>query len=359
MYALDAVDGSVSWRFETLGPVQSHARYDPQTDSLYFGSNDGALYKVGAERGGLKWRFATGAEVSRRVALDRGVVYVVNANDTLIAMNDASGALLWSKHRAPALGVEVAGYAGPLLWRGLVYTSFSDGSVEAFDARSGEGRWGPVDLSADIEQTRGTLTYLDADATPIPGTISGKPVIFVASYEGGVFALDAETGRSVWNNPDVAAVTALTLWLQPRHQSGKGASLVPEQRLLIVSTGTSGLWALDPSTGQEIWHRAVPSGDTSRAVPIAGAVLFSTTRQGLFLLSPPDGQLLDGVHTGGGFFSMAPAAYGRRAFILSNAGTFYSFVISRPIPSRSERGANEACSPDAPRAPRCASPQHT
>jgi outer membrane protein assembly factor BamB len=39
----------------------------------------------------------------------RGVVYIVNANDTVIAMDAESGALLWTKHRSAALGIEVAG----------------------------------------------------------------------------------------------------------------------------------------------------------------------------------------------------------------------------------------------------------
>ena len=43
--------------------------------------------------------------------------------------------------KAPAMGMEVAGYAGPLVWRGKVYAGFSDGTVTAFDARTGALRW--------------------------------------------------------------------------------------------------------------------------------------------------------------------------------------------------------------------------
>ena len=58
--------------------------------------------------------------------------------------------------------------------------------------------------------------------------------------------------------------------------------------------------------------------------------MFSTTRQGLFLLSPLDGRVIDGIHTGEGF-SMPPATYGGRAFIVSNAGRFYSLQVEPPI----------------------------
>jgi outer membrane protein assembly factor BamB len=331
MYALRAQDGSVLWRFETLGAVQSEPFYDKQEDSLYFGSNDGALYKVNAATGSLHWRFATGAEVARRVVLEDGLVYAVNANDTLIAINAKTGAMVWNQHRSPALGMEVAGYAGPLVWRGMAFTAFSDGSVTAYDAKTGEERWAPVDLSAAAEQTLGEVpTYLDVDTTPVPDIVDNQPVIYVASYEGGVFALNADTGARVWSNAAVRGASELDLWQQPEHTSRLGGPPVPARKLLIVSTGTSGLWAVDPENGNELWHRAVPLAGASRVVPVQGALMFSTTRQGLFLLSPLDGRVIDGIHTGEGF-SMPPSVHGQRAFIVSNGGRFYSFHIDPPI----------------------------
>jgi len=330
MYALQAQDGDVLWRFETLGPVQSEARYDTREDVVYFGSNDGALYKVNAGSGQLLWRFATGAEVSHRPTLKDGLVYITNANDTVVAINAKSGAMVWNQHRPPALGMEVAGHAGPLVWRGMVYTAFSDGTVTAYDARNGEERWAPVDLSAVAEQTLGELpTYLDVDTTPVPDMIEEQPVVYVASYEGGVFALNADTGSRVWSTPNVRGASELYLWEQPGYLPPGDSTPVPARKLLIVSTGTSGLWALDPTSGNEVWHREVPLGGTSRAVPILGALMFSTTQQGLFLLSPLDGRVIDGIHTGEGF-SMPPSVYGERAFIVSNGGRFYSFVVVPP-----------------------------
>jgi outer membrane protein assembly factor BamB len=331
MYALQAQDGSVLWRYETLGPVQSEPFYDQRDDALYFGSNDGALYKVTAATGTLVWRFSTGAEVARRVVVKDGVVYAVNANDTAVAINAKTGAMIWNQHRPPALGMEVAGYAGPLVWRGMLYTAFSDGTVTAYDARSGDERWAPVDLSAAAEQTLGELpTYLDVDTTPIGDVIDDQPVIYVASYEGGVFALNADNGARAWSNTVVRGASELYLWQQPAHPSRSGGADLPARKLLIVSTGTSGLWAIEPETGNEVWHRAVPIAGTSRAVPILGALMFSTTRQGLYLVSPLDGHVIDGIHTGEGF-SMPPATYGERAFIVSNAGRFYSIHVEPPI----------------------------
>lgn len=331
LYALEAQDGDVLWRFETLGPVQSEPCYDAREDVVYFGSNDGALYKVAAATGALVWRFSTGAEVSHRAVLKDGLVYIVNANDTVVAINAKSGAMVWNQHRPPALGMEVAGHAGPLVWHGLVYAAFSDGTVTAYDQRSGEERWAPVDLSAAAEQGLGEVpTYLDVDTTPVADVIENQPVVYVASYEGGVFALNAETGSRVWANSAARSANDLMLWEQPEYVPHAGGPAVPKRKLLIVSTGTTGLWAIDPVSGTEVWRRQIPTGGASRAVPVVGALMFSTTQQGLFLLSPLDGRVIDGIHTGEGF-SMAPSVYGERAFIVSNAGRFYSFVVVPPI----------------------------
>jgi outer membrane protein assembly factor BamB len=127
LYALRAEDGTVLWRFETLGVVQCEPLYDPDEDVVYFGSNDGALYKVRAKDGALIYRFETNAEVARRPVIQGSIVYAVNANDTILALDRKTGQRRWSQHRTPALGMEVAGYAGPLVWRGLVYAGFSDG----------------------------------------------------------------------------------------------------------------------------------------------------------------------------------------------------------------------------------------
>ncbi len=332
LYALRAEDGRVIWRFETLGFVQCEPLYDASENVVYFGSNDGALYKVGADDGRLIWRFSTNAEVSARPVLDGGRLYVVNANDTVIALEPKSGKLLWSQHRTPAMGMEVAGYSGPLVFRGRVYAGFSDGVVMAYDAVTGQERWQPVDLTAEAEQTLGELpTYFDVDTTPIGDVIDAGPVVYVGSYAGGVFALDAATGVQVWSNPAVAGVSDLALWQQPAHPPRDGIGPdIPARKLLIAGTGTTGLWALDPETGREVWRKPLPVGGVSAPVPIAGALMVSTTMLGVFLLSPIDGSIIDGVHTGEGT-AMTPATHGTRAFVVTNGGDFMGIHVAPPI----------------------------
>ncbi len=331
LYALRAQDGATLWRFETLAPVQSEPIYDAAEDVVYFGSDDGALYKVRAVDGQLIWRFATNAEVIRPPIINGTRVYFVNANDTLIAVERDTGKRLWSRHQTPAYGMEVVGHSGLLLAHNRLYVAFSDGTVAAFDPQDGSERWIPVDLSAEAEQALGQVPeYLDVDTTPTAAAVNGAQAVLVGSYAAGVYALHAETGNQLWVNPAVRGVTDVTLWEQPPHTDAQGQRY-PQRRIVIASTGTTGLWGLDPDTGEELWRRDAPAEGVHAPAFIAGAMLVTTTNRGIFLLSPLDGAVIDGIHTGLGFAAPV-ASFGHRAFALSNGGDLLALGVNAPKP---------------------------
>jgi len=339
LYALRTSSGDTLWRFQTLGSVQAEPLYDAELDVVYFGSNDGALYAVHAADGRLVWRYDTGAEVARRPVLVGESLYLANGADNLFAIDRRSAKTLWRAHRTPALGMEISGYAGPAFDRGTVFFAYSDGHVAAYDAHDGTERWPPVDLSAEAEQAHGSeaLKYLDVDTTPIPDDLGAQGhVVYVASYAGGVYALDAERGVPLWKDEKAVGVTALALWREPAHMPNpespeyvSGGPVVPERKILLASSGASGLWALEPASGATLWRIPIPEGGVTAPAPIAGALLVGTTQYGAFLISPIDGRRIDGFDLGTGF-SQTPATYGNRGYLLSNAGTLVAVQVDRP-----------------------------
>jgi outer membrane protein assembly factor BamB len=211
--------------------------------------------------------------------------------------------------------------------------------VGAYDAADGSERWAPVDLSAEAEQSQGAeaLRYLDVDTTPIPDDLGTQGrVIFVASYAGGVYALDQDRGAPVWKIEKAIGVTDLTLWRERAHAPNPGSPdyvpggpPVPAREVLLAASGASGLWALEPATGKTLWRVPIPEGGVAAPAPIAGALLVGTTRYGAFLLSPRDGRPIDGFDLGTGF-SQAPATFGTRGFLMSNGGTLVAVQVEPP-----------------------------
>ncbi len=341
LYALRATDGSTLFRFETLNAVQSEPLYDPETESLYFGSHDGALYAISAEDGHLLYRYDAAAEVSKRPALAGETLFFANAADFLFAVDRRTGKERWKVHRTPALGMEVSGHAGPAVSGETVYMAFSDGHVGAFAVKDGAERWPPVDLSADAEQASAgeTVRYLDVDTTPVIDETPNGKLLYVASYSGGVVALDAQTGSRVWSSEKALGVTDLLLFTEPLHgehkETGSGQGKMgypkrPERKVLIASSATTGLWGIDPTTGRALFRNKVPEGGVTTPAIVGGAIAVGTSRYGLFLLSPLDGKVIDGIETGSGF-SQAPVAYGRHVYALSNSGNFFGFDIDAPV----------------------------
>jgi outer membrane protein assembly factor BamB len=338
LYALRAGDGSTLWRYETLNVVQSEPLYDPEMDYVYFGSNDGALYCVQAATGKLVYRFDTGAEVSKKPVRAGENLFFSNASDFLFSIDRRNGRPRWQAHRTPALGMEISGHSGAAYdpASNLVFMSYSDGHVIAYDGRDGAEKWTPVDLSAEAEQSAGEAPrYLDADTTPLLDEHPQGRVVYVSSYAGGVYALDAGTGARVWSNDKAIGVTDLLLWREGAHKPNpngpdKDGPLVPERKLLIASSATYGLTGLDPYTGRVIWRNKVPEGGITAPVPVAGAILVGTSRYGLFLMSPRNGRVIDGIDLNTGF-AQTPAAFGGRAYAMTNAGTFLGIAVTPPL----------------------------
>ena len=340
LYALRAFDGSSLWRFETAGMVQSEPLYDEELDAVYFGSHDGALYAVRATDGALLWRYNTGSEVSKRAALHGDTLVFVTATDQVFAVDRTNGKTLWQVRRTPALGMEIAAYSGPAIDGNRVYVAFSDGHVSSYDVRDGTEKWS-VDLSAEAEQAtpNETLRFLDVDTTPlvVDGGQNGRLVI-AASYGGGIYALGDGDGARMWTNTEARGVHALTLWHQRPHAPhphgpDRGGPIVPAKDIVFASSSSTGLWAIDPMTGRKVWRIAVPEGGITAPASVAGAIAVGTSRYGLFLISPVDGRVIDGLNLESGF-SVTPAAYGNRLYAMTNSGTLLGLGIDPPLGKR-------------------------
>jgi outer membrane protein assembly factor BamB len=324
LYALRASNLSTIWRFETLGVVQSEPLYDRELDYVYFGSHDGALYCVRASDGGLVYRFNSGAEVARKPVLAGETLLFANAADNLLAIDRRTGKTKWTQHRTPALGMEISGHAGPALDGDKVYMAYSDGHVLAYDVRDGSEIWPqPVDLAGEAETSAGgeAPRYLDVDTTPV---VADHPT--------------ADNGAPVWKNERATGAGDLTAWVEPAHMPNpdgpdRGGPMIPERRMLLAASATTGLWALDVKDGRMLWRVPIPDGGITAPMAIAGALMVGTTRYGLFLISPRTGRVIDGFDLGTGF-SQTPAVYGNRAFAMTNGGTLLGIQVDAPLVRR-------------------------
>lgn len=317
--ALDARSGTEVWRFYADGPV----RFSPVVfrGRVYFASDDGHLYCVGASDGRLQWRFR-GAPSDQQAIGNRRVISA------------------W-----PARG-------GPVQREGIVYFAasiwpFMGTFIYALDAESGAVRWVNDATGADyIKQPHGAPAFAGvapqgqlaatAELLLVPGGRSlpaaldrhtgrlryfnfgnkGQGGSFVAADESRLFAhtrgrgtmalklADGTDGKFQLNEPVLDAGVACAANTPGTNKDGQAApatvqAFAADKRLLwqveadgsgdlikagrrLYAGGAGKLLAIDPpESGQPAriaWSRPV-DGRVERLLA-AGGMLFAVTREG-------------------------------------------------------------------------------
>ena len=180
---------------EQAGNWMSHGRsYDEQRHSPLQQVNAGNV-----DRLGLAWQFKLdvdrGTEATP-IVVD-GVMYTTGAFSIVYALDARSGELLWKYDPQVAKAVAGKGCCGPVnrgvaVWQGKVYVGAYDGRLIALDASSGKPVWNTQTVDSSQNYT----------VTGAPRIIKGQVIIGNGGAElgvrGYVSAYDADTGELNW-----------------------------------------------------------------------------------------------------------------------------------------------------------------
>lgn len=143
----------------------------------------------------------------------------------------------------------------PLVWNGAIYSITNWSIVFAVDARTGKEKW-----RWDPEVNRTTVQPKICCGIVNRGLAIYDGKIFAPIIDGRLEALDAETGKPVWETRVAYAQDNYTLTMAPRIARGK---------ILIGVSGAEYpvrgfLAAYDPGTGRQAWKFYTVPGDFSK-----------------------------------------------------------------------------------------------
>ncbi len=187
-HAVKADTGERVWRFESKGQVRGTAALS--SDNVFFGTRGGLIHAVARSTGKEVWKFETQLPVTSTPALIGGRLIIGARNGILYGMDPATGAIQW-KISFWGSWIESTATDGG---NGLAYIGSSDlRRITCFDPKDGRIVW----------------------KTDVFGDPWGKPVLTgkfiydgtgaIAPYtmreEGGVVALDRQTGKLAWRWP--------------------------------------------------------------------------------------------------------------------------------------------------------------
>lgn len=171
--------------------------------------------------------------------------------DRINAANVKDLGLAWTYNLESTRGVE----ATPLVVDGVMYVSASWSVVHAIDTRTGKRLW---TFDPKVDKSHGYKGCCDVVSRGV-ALYQGK--VFVAAFDGRLIALDAASGRKLWEKDTIADhKRAYTITGAPRVFNGK------------VIVGNSGaeygvrgyITAYDAATGAQKWRWFTVPGDPSK-----------------------------------------------------------------------------------------------
>lgn len=298
--------GTLLWMYQVGGAIGSQPLVDVERDEIYVASDDGLLHALVASTGQVRWRAEIGGAVGRIPVATEDVVYVVTDADVVVAFERSTGETLWQYRREAPEGFYITEHAGLAVTSNQILTGFTDGVVVALDPRDGRVLW-ERDTTTDLPRTSDTLRFTDVDTTPV---VVGDTV-FVASFAGGLYALERTNGSVRWRREDLTGIVGLA--------AAPGG-------LLIASSGDHGVLAVRAADGEPVWRHRIERGAPTVPVVVEDLVIVGESEGGLIALSLEDGTEVDRVESGHGFAAPIAVAAGRAA-VLSNAGALFVLDI--------------------------------
>jgi alcohol dehydrogenase (cytochrome c) len=149
----------------------------------------------------------------------------------------------WVTHVGSGIGTKYSFEASPIVQDGVMYLASGNDDVFALDARTGNLLW--QHLSGIDQNINSVCCGWDNR-----GVALGEGKVFLGQLDGSVVALDQKSGEVIWKTQLANWQDGYTITAAPRYFDG------------MLFSGISGadkgirgkMTALDATTGQEIWH---------------------------------------------------------------------------------------------------------
>ncbi|MFK7992241.1 MAG: PQQ-binding-like beta-propeller repeat protein [Sandaracinaceae bacterium] len=305
LWALSA-GGSRIYTYDSGSSIGAQPAFDGARDEIYLPTEGGVLHMLTASTGRVQWRAEVGGAVSTAPVLTDDAVYVVTDDDIVVALAREDGEALWRVRREAPEGFSVSEHAGLALVERRLLTGFTNGVVMALSPADGSILW-ERDTAQELEpEDDGAPRFVDVDSTP---AVVGETV-FAASFAGGLFALEIDSGTVLWRDETLTGISAIT---------------AAGPRLLLLSSGDLGLVCFDHVSREIIWQKRLPRGAPAPAVVADDLVLFGETQGGFVTAALSNGAELGRIEVGHGF-SARPSIRDGRGFVLSNGGGLFAFT---------------------------------
>jgi outer membrane protein assembly factor BamB len=230
-------------------------------------------------------------------SLGYGKMYLAQQKGLFFALNAKNGRVVWRK------SLDRCAASSPTVGKGVVYQSYmhrvvcaqdqagADGFVVAWDADNGRELWRyntqPVESSPLLHGNR----------------------LYIGSWDNGVHAINAKTGKRIWRFPADNQVNTSAAWWRGR---------------IFIGSDSGTLYALSAKTGKLLWSSGAGTEFWYATPTVAyGRVYIGNTDGTMYAFGAKTGNLLWARPLGSYIYGAAAVVH-RKVYVGTYDGKFYA-----------------------------------
>lgn len=289
-------DGQKVWSIPVANGVEPSGALFKET--LFISASDGHFYSIRAQTGEVLWKIQTQTENLGEPYYDsnEGVVYFQTGLSSLYSVDAESGRIIWTYARQDTSQFSIRGNSRPSVFQDMVYSGFSDGSLVAFNKKTGSVVW-------DVFLNR-NKRFRDIDATPV---VDGN-LIYIQAFDDQLYCISATQGSVMW-----------------KVDFGGYYGVLLDQDRIYASTTKNQVVALNKKTGQVIWKYDTKQGNPTQVVTYKGMAIFGESLGKLIFLNAETGVPISSFEPGRGVMSVpAINEKSNRVYFISGEGNLYA-----------------------------------
>lgn len=223
-------NGELIWETDTEKPISAGPGSGGRT--LLVGTSDAEVLALNRDDGSVLWTQKISSEVLATPRAQGNIAVIHSIDGRLIGLDESTGTSLWTYERSvPPLSLR--GTANPLIDEDHVIEGYASGKLVALRLGDGKVEWESNVVIAEGRSELERLVDLDADPLIFDG------IIYLASFQGGMFAVSASDGQMIWWRRDLSVY----------------AGLAGDWSYLYLSDDASDVWALEQRTGATLWKQ--------------------------------------------------------------------------------------------------------
>ena len=306
--ALDSGSGKALWQRETGLPFSG----GPEVDAghIILGSSDGDIVALSVRDGTALWNARVDSEILSVPRIAGSAVVVHTLDDSVYAFDIATGNQIW-KYSYPAPILTLRGSSTPLIVAESAIVGISGGKLVNLELATGLTLWettvSPPHGRSELER----IADIDADPVLVDG------IIYVATYNGDLAAIDLNSGAVLW-----------------RRELSAHAGLTAAAGMLYVTDSSDVVWAATPEDGTGTWKQEALKYRHLTAPAVFGNLVVVGDLEGyVHWLDRRDGRLVAQVEVADGPITARPLVAGGRLYVYGSDGTLAALSAGTP-PSR-------------------------